>query len=254
MPIIIPADAAAVATGTDPGLISFLRAKRMVARAIGGENKAVALDEAGDAILQAMEELSLHNWDFLLVTYSLSVTAGTADYTLPTGFKKEYTVRLTTNERHLVYLHQRDYDRLVATQSSGTPTHYSFFNSAAVEALDPQHTAASIRFYPTPASSDTATVKYYRPLAIIDDDGDTLDLPRRYQYWPVYQAKAFLLNDHGGEADRAAYWQRRADMLLSKMKWDDQDHPDQDVAFAPATGGTMDQGHPAVALYALDGF
>jgi len=258
MPIVVDGSAAAVTTPLiDSGQISFLRAKQLVARAIGDVTDETLLDEAGDLILASLEELSLHHWEFLLKTAAtIAVVAGTADYELPSDCQKPYTARLGTNQRPLAYAEQRDYDRIVTVVTTGTPTHFTMFPGTVATGATPQHSKTTIRLIPTPTSTDTLILKYYRPLGIINDDGDTLDLPRRYQYWPIYQAKAMMLSDHGGNEDRIAYWQGKADRLLMQMKSDDQEHPDRDLGFSTARDrvGAYDLTHPYAALLALDGW
>jgi hypothetical protein len=150
---------------------------------------------------------------------------------------------------------QRDYDRQTYQQTESTPVAYTIFPSTAIEALDPQHGYQSIRFIPTPSSADTASIKYYRWTAILTSDGDTLDLPRPFQYWPIYQAKAMLLMDHGDRRENGLYWQKMADRLLWRMIAQDQEHPDQITAFTEERNyvGPYDISHPQHALWVLDG-
>ena len=60
----------------------------------------------------------------------------------------------------------------------------------------------------------------------------------------------------GGNEDRIAYWQGKADRLLMQMKSDDQEHPDRDLGFSTARDrvGAYDLTHPYAALLALDGW
>ena len=259
MPIIVDGSAAATPTpAVDSGQISFLRATQMVASAIGDAADTAILEEAANLILASLEELSLHKWEFLRRIQTISVTSALgADYSLNSDFVKVYDLRFTTGSQvPLTYLRQRDYDRMSTSQTTGTPTHYTLFPGSAQIAADPQHSTTTIRFIPGPSASATAVLKYYRGMAIVDDDGDTLDLPRRYQYWPVYQAKAMILADHGKENSRISYWQGKADRLISQMKSDDQEETDEDLGFMSQreSVGAFDRTHPYAALAELDGF
>lgn len=255
MPIVAPRSST-FPTTTPTGLLTIREAARLVARAIGGANDVDVLDEAEDNLLAAMEDLNIAwDWDFLRKTTTISISAGTADYDLPTDFRAVYTARLTSNARHLVPFRQRDYDRATWTQTSGTPVGYNLYPSSTVEALDPQHTKMSIRLIPTPSSSDTLSIKYYRRTVVYTALGMTLDVPRQFQYWAIYQAKSMLLADHGAEFDRAAFWQRKANKMLALMKNDDQSRlADDTPSFVPDDDGFYDYAHPQTALWMMDGF
>ena len=256
MPVVAPVTVTAEAV-VATGLLTVIEASRRVARVVGGGNNVEVLDEAEDAILAALEELNVAwDWDFLRQTTTITLVDGTADYNLPTNHRSIYDVRLTSNAIPLRPFRQRDYDRITSQPTSGTPIGYNVFPSSAVEALDPQHTGMSIRFIPTPSMSDTATVKYYRRTSVLTSTGYTIDLPRQYQFWVVYAAKAMILADRGGDWDRATFWQKKADRLLQLMKFDDQSRltDNEGDGFKPGDFGILDLSHPQTALWAIDGF
>lgn len=254
MPLVAPVSVSQ-ATYEATGLLSLNEAARRVARVIGGPNDLDVLDESEDAIIAALEDLNVAwDWDFLRKTTTVSITSGTRDYALPTDCRSIYHVRLASGIS-LSPMRERDYRRATASSIEGTPFAYNVFPSTTVEDLDPQHTRQNIRFIPTPAASDTATILYYRRTLTVTQLGYTIDLPRQYQHWVIYQAKAMVLADHGGEFDRAAFWQRKADRQLQLMKWDDQNRlTDEVVGFQTEEYNPIDMSHPYVALHALDGF
>lgn len=226
-----------------------------MARVLGGQNDNDILDEAEDAILAAIEDLNIAwDWEFLRKTYSVTVTAGTADYALPTDLRAIYSLR-NSQGIHLLPFSQRDYDRVEAIQDSGTPYGYNLFPSTTVEDLDPQHTQTNLRLIPTPSAGDTLTLKYYRRTVTYTSVGAAIDLPRHFQHWVIYAAKSMLLADHGGESDRAMIWQRKADKMLQLMKFTDMDQmTDQTHGFSPDDVSLPDLSHPRTALFLTDGF
>jgi len=253
MPIHAPITVTAPTTAVT-GLLTISEAARRVARVIGGQNDNDVLDEAEDAILAAIEDLNLAwDWEFLRKTYSITAVADTADYALPTDLRAVYSLR-DSNGTPLRPFSQRDYDRVAAQQSTGTPYGYNLFPSSTVEALDPQHTQINLRLIPTPSSGDTLTLKYYRRTVMYTSIG-TIDLPRQYQHWVIYAAKAMVLADHGGESDRAAFWMRKAERMLQLMKFSDLDQmTDQTPGFSPDDYSLPDLSHPRTALFLTDGF
>jgi len=255
MPIVAPVTVS-VTTREATGLLTLDEAARRVARVLGGPDDPDILDESEDAVLEAIEDLNVAwDWDFLRKTTTVSVVSGTADYDLPDDLRAIYAVRLASAARPIYPFRQRDYERMSATPESGTPVGYNVFPSSTVEALDPQHTSLSIRFIPTPEAADTATILYYRRTVTFTSMGATIDLPRQYQYWVVNKAKALALANHGGEWDRAAYYEQRAARMLQLMKFDDQNKLTDETSGVEVDAWKIyDPSHPYAALIAMDGY
>jgi hypothetical protein len=193
----------------------------------GGADDIDVKANALDALSMAMSELNTkHLWDFKLTATVLTTTAGTGDYSVPSGLQKVYSVRYGTTHP-LFYASERIDERLRADQTQGTPTHYNMFAWGAT---------GKMRLMPIPAGSAVlVTVSFYNSVTVptATAGAASIDLPNWCKYWPIYKGKALLLADENGAQDRQQYWQALADQLFQKMKHMDRWQPDEDLAFVP---------------------
>jgi hypothetical protein len=228
--------------------LTFGRAKSMVARTIGSPEDGDALSAAGDALQMAVAEWNRrYAFDWFAKTHTnISVTAGTDTYDLPQDFLKEYSVRMTTNDRPLHFIRQRLYDRTWWDQSAQSfATHYTLWGEGQ---------SGQITLIPMPSGSDTLVIKYYQKATTPSHDDDKFGLPDRYVYGLVYKAKAFVLLDRDAENARAQFWLAEAEKAFREARADDEYHPDEDHGFI----AHMDHGSrgwsPSNPYYYMDGY
>ena len=213
-------------------ILTYGAAKALVAQVLGNSTDTDLLTEAGAEIQRVVEELNLKDLDWLATSQTIPLVIGTADYNLNSNFRKVYSVRLESNKRVLTYIEQREWDRTIYDQTSNrTPFGYNIFPRTS-------NTQAQIRFLPTPAGVENATVKYYKAMDTPSVDGTALDIVERYQGWIIYQAKANILANHGENDSRIMFWQNKADRMLADMLNESQVQPDDDEGMMPGAMGT----------------
>ena len=199
----------------------------MVARLAGLGSDSTLRAGVLDMINIGIQEFDLaHDWAFRQQTAAtITVTADTATYTLPSDFKKMYDARLTgSGQRTLFALDARSYDR-VRTEQSGTatPSHYHLF-----EAQD----SANITLVPTPSEGNSLVIKYYRNFPVLTDSPtDNLCIPQRYIVPIIY--KAAELTMAWKEPERAGKWERSYERALYRAIADDTTHEDELEGFMP---------------------
>jgi hypothetical protein len=207
--------------------LTFGRAKSMVARTIGSPEDSDALAAAGDALQMAVAEWNRrYAFDWFAKTHTdITVSAGTDTYDLPQDFLKEYSVRMTSNDRPLKFVRQRLYDRSWWDQSSQSfTTHYTLWGEGQ---------SGNITLMPMPGESDVLSIRYYAKATTPSHDDDKFGLPDRYVYGLVYKAKAFVLLDRDAENVRAQFWLAEAEKAFREARADDEYHPDEDEGFVP---------------------
>lgn len=221
--------------------VSFAQGKVIVARTIGGANDPDQLLAAGDAIQVAIQEWNIRDkFNFLLRDNSdneIDVDASISTYALPANLREVYSVRLVSQKRALIYINQRDVDRIVRDQSAtGTPSHYTLFRGStdfAPDSLAEQQ--LMLKLIPTPnyTAVDELLVRYYRLIASPAVDADNLDVPDRYVYAFLTMAKYYFLVDKDAESARTEEHKQRAEYLFALVQRDDQEYQDEDLALTP---------------------
>lgn len=204
---------------------TFAQAKAQVARVMGAQAEPDALG-AGDAIHLAIDRLNEFEWNYLTVEGS-DLTFTDSKATLPTPFKKPLS--LIYNNRALPYVHQGDWDNSYrATGSFSTPTAWTFFAA--------QQTG-SVRILPSISDSETAAIKYYRPIAKPSSNNELLDIPTTLERALILDAQAQMLIESGLDESRVRMLVSRAEMALySSLGNDRSGGPDADQGFTPAIG------------------
>ncbi len=214
--------------------LSVVQARKLIAKSVkGGANDQDLKNDAMEALILALSELNTdHCYEFLATAVTLTSTAGTADYTVPSNLLKVYSV-LWGADYELAYRSQRVDDRFRPDKTSNSPLGYNLYPLGAL---------TKMRLMPKPGTDNVLIkVKYYRrisiPAAASATAGD-IDLPTDFQYWPVFQGKAHFLGDRNAPPMRIQYWQQKADKTLARMKWMDQQHPGETVSLEGRPVGT----------------
>jgi hypothetical protein len=142
-------------------------------------------------------------------------------YNLPTPFKQPYICRITSgNERTLDWMDQSVIDKMFQNQAmTQTPVFYNLFNKTSFTRVRQN---GKIRFFPMPAMSETARVRFFRPIAQPAVDGDFLDLPDRYIYAMLELARWHYLKNHDSETERLTQTYGKANELFVWCREDDE--------------------------------
>jgi hypothetical protein len=220
--------------------ITYTQAASRVAEAVGASTTN-EINRALYAIQAAFQHWNnKFNWPFLAATASSAVVGGTADYALPTNFKSIYGIKLTTINRQLSYLPRRQYDRAVWNQTAGgDPSHYSLFLAGLDE--------GKFTLIPTPGSSDTALIRYFRRMTIPPSTGSTaIDIPQDYENYILALSKALYLIDKGADESKWGFWYSHAKEGMEIAKGSDTRIPDEDLVLVPGASITP---YPAPADY-----
>lgn len=192
------------------------------------------LEEAGAAsYLDPMIRRWLHEGAKDLARYTeaieekatISVSAGTGEYSGPTDVVKVTSVMFTatgsTINNPLDYVDVDVAQGIFYTGSQGTPRAFTLWKPAPNMA---------IRLYPTPSLAGTLTVWYRRlPTALVydtdADDTDPLDFPEAWLELLLDYAEARALRrdrDPRWQESQALYQQGREEMLLRTQRHADQ--------------------------------
>jgi len=221
-----------------PSTLSWGQAKTRVAGVAGSAGDSDQLIMAGYFLEEAFRAFeAAKDWKYLFASTTISITAGTSDYNLPSDFRKIYNVRVSVgNPRVLQYIDKRDYDLLRPDQSAvTTPTGYMLTGLW-------NNSPGKITLVPNNALTDSMIVNYYRNITIPDaivqgttaSDSATLDIPIFYQGFLLAWARALYLASKGGEEERQRFWANLAQEGLLKARAADEFVPDDLLAFGPA--------------------
>ena len=207
--------------------LTYAKAKAVVARTIGDETDARSLGHAGDALRMAVADWNRrHQFEWnVLDAFDISVTAGTSSYDLPSDFLHMHSVRMIVNERPLMYLRQRLYDRASLDQNERQwSTHYTLFGSGQ---------SGQITLIPIPSEDDTCRLRYYAGVSIPTTNESLFGLPERHVWGLIYKAKALILMDRDAENIRAQMWNAEAERAFVQAREDDIHREDEDRRMIP---------------------
>ena len=131
--------------------------------------------------------------DMEAVSTSISTTAGTREYSLPTRFVQMKEFHLTTDPlTPLSYITPEMMTRMQAGSSKSKPQVYTII-------------ADNVRLGPNPDAVYTTSMLYYQAFAALSDAATTNDMltnhPDVYLYGTLLEAEPFIMND-----ERVTLW------------------------------------------------
>ena len=131
--------------------------------------------------------------DMETVSTAISTTAGTREYSLPTGFVQMKEFHLTTDPlTPLAYITPEMMTRLWAGSSKGRPEVFTII-------------ADNVRLGPSPDAVYTTSMLYYKTFTALSDSATTNDMltnnPDVYLYGTLLEAEPFIMND-----ERVGLW------------------------------------------------
>lgn len=164
------------------------------------------------------------NWNYIDEDYSISVTAGTQDYVLPTDYKTAVYAYDSTND---IKLKQVDMQDLIGAhesdlEDSGTVSAYTIFNS--------DDGSKYIRFFKTPASDITVKLPYVVKPTEMSDSSDTpvLDLEDLIEMGALADAWRYKR-----QFAKASTMEALFEKKLSYYIWEQENKQNQVKMFSP---------------------
>ena len=142
------------------------------------------------------------------VSTAISTTAGTREYSLPTGFVQMKEFHLTTDPiTPLSYVTPEMMSRMWAGSATGKPQVFTII-------------ADNVRLGPSPDSVYTTSMLYYKKFTALSDDATTNDMltnnPDVYLYGTLLEAEPFIMND-----ERVALWATAFKQAIDDIQFQD---------------------------------
>ena len=125
--------------------------------------------------------------DMETVSTAITTTAGTREYSLPTGYVQMKEFHLTTDPiTPLAYITPEMMSRMWAGSGTGKPQVYTII-------------ADNVRLGPGPGGAYTTSMLYYKTFTALSDAATTNDMltnnPDVYLYGTLLEAEPFIMND-----------------------------------------------------------
>jgi hypothetical protein len=159
------------------------------------------------------------------VSTSISTSAGTREYSLPTRFVQMKEFHLTTDPlTPLSYITPEMMTRMQAGSSKSKPQVYTII-------------ADNVRLGPNPDAVYTTSMLYYQAFAALSDAATTNDMltnnPDVYLYGTLLEAEPFIMND-----ERVGLWLAAFEKAVNDIQnQDNKDRHSGSVMRVMNTGG-----------------
>ena len=177
------------------------------------------------ALAEARFNRILRIRDMETVSTAISTTAGTREYSLPTGFVQMKEFHLTTDPiTPLSYITPEMMSRMWAGSTTGKPMVFTII-------------ADNVRLGPSPDVVYTTSMLYYKTFTALSTDNTTSDMltnhPDVYLYGTLLEAEPFIMND-----DRVQLWATAFKQAIDDIQnQDNKDRHSGSVMRVMNTGG-----------------
>ena len=146
--------------------------------------------------------------DMETVSTAISTSAGTREYSLPTGFVQMKEFHLSTDPlTPLAYITPEMMTRLWAGSSKGRPEVFTII-------------ADNVRLGPNPDAVYTTSMLYYKTFTALSDEATTNDMltnnPDVYLYGTLLEAEPFIMNDQ-----RVQLWGMAFEKAIGDIQFQD---------------------------------
>ena len=146
--------------------------------------------------------------DMETVSTAISTTAGTREYSLPTGFVQMKEFHLSTDPiTPLAYITPEMMSRMQAGSSKSKPQVFTII-------------ADNVRLGPNPDAVYTTSMLYYKAFTALSDSATTNDMltnnPDVYLYGALLEAEPFIMND-----ERVALWATAFKQAIDDIQFQD---------------------------------
>jgi len=146
--------------------------------------------------------------DMETVSTAISTTAGTREYSLPTGFVQMKEFHLSTDPiTPLAYITPEMMSRMQAGSTKAKPQVFTII-------------ADNVRLGPNPDAVYTTSMLYYKAFTALSDAATTNDMltnnPDVYLYGTLLEAEPFIMND-----ERVALWATAFKQAIDDIQFQD---------------------------------
>jgi len=160
------------------------------------------------ALAEARFNRILRIRDMETVSTAISTTAGTREYSLPTGFVQMKEFHLTTDPlTPLAYITPEMMTRIWAGSGRGKPEVFTII-------------ADNVRLGPNPDAVYTTSMLYYKTFTALSDSATTNDMltnnPDVYLYGTLLEAEPFIMNDQ-----RVQLWGMAFEKAIGDIQFQD---------------------------------
>lgn len=173
-----------------PGCQDFATLKDRVARYVRAPDDAEVRTSIGYEINDAIRELNTRNWLWAITSSDITLTASTADYTIPTDFRAprilERLNTLSQRDGRIPWIEPKTFmDRTPSSTVDGSPSLYTVrnFTNSQQLTLDVAPDSGFVGQWPT------LRLRYYRRLPTLTNDSDCLDCPSEVELFIVWAAR-----------------------------------------------------------------
>ena len=162
------------------------------------------------ALAEARFNRILRIRDMETVSTAISTSAGTREYSLPTGFVQMKEFHLTTDPlTPLAYITPEMMTRIWAGSGQGKPEVFTII-------------ADNVRLGPSPDVVYTTSMLYYKTFTALSDSATTNDMltnnPDVYLYGTLLEAEPFIMNDQRVQLWATAFKQAIDDIQFQDNK------------------------------------
>ena len=160
------------------------------------------------ALAEARFNRILRIRDMETVSTAISTSAGTREYSLPTGFVQMKEFHLTTDPlTPLAYITPEMMTRIWAGSGQGRPEVFTII-------------ADNVRLGPSPDAVYTTSMLYYKTFTALSDSATTNDMltnnPDVYLYGTLLEAEPFIMND-----ERVQLWATAFKQAIDDIQFQD---------------------------------
>ena len=160
------------------------------------------------ALAEARFNRILRIRDMETVSTAISTSAGTREYSLPTGFVQKKEFHLTTDPlTPLAYITPEMMTRIWAGSGQGKPEVFTII-------------ADNVRLGPSPDAVYTTSMLYYKTFTALSDSATTNDMltnnPDVYLYGTLLEAEPFIMND-----ERVQLWATAFKQAIDDIQFQD---------------------------------
>ena len=160
------------------------------------------------ALAEARFNRILRIRDMETVSTAISTSAGTREYSLPTGFVQMKEFHLTTDPlTPLAYITPEMMTRIWAGSGRGKPEVFTII-------------ADNVRLGPNPDAVYTTSMLYYKTFTALSDSATTNDMltnnPDVYLYGTLLEAEPFIMNDQ-----RVQLWGMAFEKAIGDIQFQD---------------------------------
>jgi|DEB0MinimDraft_10_1074344.scaffolds.fasta_scaffold04467_2 hypothetical protein len=165
-------------------------------------------DQIDTVINESYQEIiESTNWPFLRSDASVSVVAGTEEFSTPAGYSEVTSVSYSDNLGNNVRLNQTTLDEidLIDQDEEGDPVYYARINED------------TFRLWPVPVTALTLNIRGKEVVASLSADSSTPIFAEQFHPLIAYRSASRILAEEGDDSGRSQFYQNEANNFFSRM-------------------------------------